>query len=770
VRLAYKLLLPIAAFFILGFAALYALSVRTEQTVINAFEQKANAVILEQLEQQRDQRLAAERGYLAFVARLAAQVAVEFVSNMNYAGIEQPIRELLALQGVEAVHVFDATTDQTFVAAYREGGQSVVGSELPSGLASLRELRHRMTGRFDGREVDYGSISIYYNDAHLLEGIAAMEHASLDGIEQIKEDIQSAMSARLPLQIGGFALAALLLASAVFALVFRFVLQPLRTLHQGLDSFFAFLQQRQDRIAPIELASRDEFGDMARSLNRNIEVSAELHRSISALNENLERQVKQRTRALSEINDKLELSLDGGGMGTFDWHIDSNRNFIDARWARMLGYQPEELDTSFSGWKALTHPEDLALAVQRVEDYLAGKTPNYEAQFRMRAKSGDYVWILARGKIVAWEAEGRPQRLAGTHMDISHIKEVEHRLCEATERAEQALAELRETQTQLIHAEKMAALGHLIAGIAHEINTPLGAIQSSGSNITHALEQALVGLPELYALLVADEQALFLDLLEQARGGKRMLSSREARQYSRAHTKALEQAEVPRARQVADMLVQLGVLEAPARFLPLMRHPRAGFILETAYSLATIIANAANINHAVGRAGKIVQALKSFARHGASGERSETDVRENIETVLTLYHNQIKQNVELVRHYAEVPPLLAYPDELCQVWTNLIHNALQAMDYRGTLTITLALEDGAVRVAVTDTGSGIAPEVRKRIFEPFFTTKRAGEGTGLGLDIVARIVAKHQGRIDVDSTPGVGSTFRVSLPYPETKT
>jgi hypothetical protein len=218
VKLAYKLLLPIAAIFVLGFAALYTLSVNTEQRVIDAFEQKADAVILEQLAQQRDQRLATERGYLAFVAGMAAQVAVEFVSNMNYAGIEQPILELLALQGVEAVHVFDATIDQTFVAAYREDGQSVVGEQLPPGLEQYRELRHRMTGQFDGRDVDYGYIAIYYNDARLLDGIAAMERASLGGIEQIKEDIQAAMAERVPLQIGGFALAALLLASAVFAL------------------------------------------------------------------------------------------------------------------------------------------------------------------------------------------------------------------------------------------------------------------------------------------------------------------------------------------------------------------------------------------------------------------------------------------------------------------------------------------------------------------------------------------------------------------------
>ncbi len=766
-KLAYRLLIPTVALFTLGFGLLFALSIDSERTVIEAFERKAGQVILDQLAQHRERRLAAERDYLDFVATMAAEVAVEFVSNMNYAGIEQPISELLALGCIQAVEVFDDTTGQTFVAAYRDGDQTAIGTDLPDGLTRYHALRHRLTGLFDDRPVDYGSIAIYYDDVHLLGEISAMERASLDGIEQIKEDIADRMAKRVSFQLSVFALAALALVSSVFLLVYRFVLSPLGTLHRGLDRFFAFLQRQEDHAAPIELDTRDEFGAMARSLNTNIEVSARLHESINALNATLEQKVEERTRELRRAKEKLELSLDGGRLGSFDWNMVTNENFIDARWAEMLGYSLDEVEPCYEGWESLTHPDDVGPALQRIQDYLDGEGSHFEAQFRMRTKSGAYRWILARGKIVAYDDAERPTRLAGTHMDITHIKETEQRLSDTRQQAEQALAELQSTQAQLIQSEKLAALGHLIAGIAHEINTPLGAIKSSGSNITHSLERALGNLPKLYQLFSPQEEGLFLELLARAPTQTGFLTSRETRQHTRQLTRELEAVGVDKPRQVADILVQLRVLEAPTRYLPLIRHPSSDFILDTAYSVATIAANAANINHAVARAAKIIQALKSFARHDDSGERIETDLRDNVETVLTLYHNQIKQNTELVRNYAEIPPIGCYPDELCQVWTNLIHNALQAMDYRGTLTIGIAAENGVAVVTIADTGAGIAPEIRERIFKPFFTTKRAGEGSGLGLDIVKKIVAKHGGQLELETEVGVGTCFKVSLPYPE---
>jgi signal transduction histidine kinase len=140
------------------------------------------------------------------------------------------------------------------------------------------------------------------------------------------------------------------------------------------------------------------------------------------------------------------------------------------------------------------------------------------------------------------------------------------------------------------------------------------------------------------------------------------------------------------------------------------------------------------------------------------------NITQGIETVLTLYQNQIKQGVEVVRNYqAQLPAVQCYPDELNQVWTNLIHNALQAMDNQGTLTIDAVQKDTSVLVKITDSGKGIPPEILPNIFEPFFTTKPAGEGSGLGLDIVKKIIEKHQGKIDVESVPGQ-TAFTVSLP------
>jgi signal transduction histidine kinase len=131
--------------------------------------------------------------------------------------------------------------------------------------------------------------------------------------------------------------------------------------------------------------------------------------------------------------------------------------------------------------------------------------------------------------------------------------------------------------------------------------------------------------------------------------------------------------------------------------------------------------------------------------------------------VLTLYHNQLKHGIEVVKHYESLPNIPCYPDELNQVWTNLIQNAIQAMDGQGTLEIGVAQKDHHVVVRVTDSGSGISEEIRERIFEPFFTTKPAGEGSGLGLDIVQKIIDKHHGKIEIESQPGK-TTFCVILP------
>ena len=581
-------------------------------------------------------------------------------------------------------------------------------------------------------------------------------------------EAKSFATAKLIMLLGTVAL--LLEVAILLYLVRRGIANPLNSFVEITNRVAAGVYEVLDRDEARRLIGRrDEIGLLANAFQHMVGVVRRSQDHLEQLNQTLEDKVEKRTGQLSRAKEKLELSLEGGRLGSFDWDMERDHNTIDERWAGMLGYSVEQVDSSFEGWRRLVHADDLDEACARLKAYLEGEGAHFEAQFRMRAADGDYIWILARGKVVARDEAGRPRRLAGTHMDITPIKETECRLAEASREAEQALRELQSTQNQLIQSEKMAALGQLIAGVAHEINTPLGAVKSSGGNIAHSLDQALRNLPRIYTLLDPAEEALFQQLLDGARNSHELLTSREARKHTRAMTAELEACGVERARQVADMLVQLRVLEAPERYLALINHPESRFILDTAYDIATITSNTANINNAVERASKIIYALKSYARHDPLGAMVKSDLKEGLETVLTLYHNQIKQNTELLRHYDEIPPICCYPDELGQVWTNLIHNALQAMEYRGTLTVDLSHEDNHAVVCITDTGAGIPAEIREHIFEPFYTTKSAGEGSGLGLDIVRKIIDKHDGRIELESEPGLGTTFRVYLPYQSTR-
>jgi signal transduction histidine kinase len=273
-----------------------------------------------------------------------------------------------------------------------------------------------------------------------------------------------------------------------------------------------------------------------------------------------------------------------------------------------------------------------------------------------------------------------------------HLEEmVEERTAALT----RALTELRDTQAQLVQSEKMAALGDLVAGVAHEINTPLGAVASNTDLIARAL------------------------------------------------TKARE--------SVAD----------PAQTV------RALSLLDTAAAMAGVSRDACQ------RINEIVRSLRNFARLDEA-ERKPADLHEGIESTLTLLTHLLKNRITVRRDYGQLPLVLCYPNQLNQVFLNLLVNAAQAIEGQGEILIrtrvvpvsATAGEAAAslVVVEIADTGCGIPAENLKKIFDPGFTTKGVGVGTGLGLAICYRIVRAHQGRIEVDSTVGAGATFRIILP------
>ena len=310
----------------------------------------------------------------------------------------------------------------------------------------------------------------------------------------------------------------------------------------------------------------------------------------------------------------------------------------------------------------------------------------------------------------------------------------------------------------------MAALGQLIAGIAHEINTPLGAIRSSVDNIIQFLTHNLEQLPVFVQSLSPARQQDFFVLVKKITQPKTILSSKEKRKYRRALVRKLEKYDVDNKETIADTLVDIGIYEEIEPFLPLLTAPDAISILNTVYQLSSLPTSAQTIKIASDRAAKVILALKTFVHHDQSGEKIKVNIIESIDTILTLYQNQLKHGVEVVKNYIELPLVSCYSDEINQVWTNLIHNALQAMNNKGILKIDVAMQnEQTLAISITDNGSGIEDDIKPRIFEPFFTTKVAGEGSGLGLDIVQKIIDKHEGTITVESVPGQ-TTFRVCLP------
>ncbi len=326
-----------------------------------------------------------------------------------------------------------------------------------------------------------------------------------------------------------------------------------------------------------------------------------------------------------------------------------------------------------------------------------------------------------------------------------------------------ALQELKATQYQLIISEKMAALGQLVANVGHEINTPVSAIKSSAQSMDKLVPQFIKELPSMLLQLKKEDSQLLYDLLMAAASNDTSLSTREERQYRKEFEERFTTLGVSEPGELAKSLVDMQLVTNIERFERLFTLPEGSNILNSVKRLAQLKAALVNLNVAAEKVTKIILALKSYSYVSKEEKFEPVNLDQNIQSILTIYHNLLKHGIEVIKNYQEVPPIPAIPDQIGQVWANLIHNGIQAMRGQGTLTIDISLAEPYVLVKVIDTGSGISPEIVNRIFEPFFTTKEQGEGSGLGLDICRRIVERHRGRISVESVPG-NTVFSVFLP------
>lgn len=330
----------------------------------------------------------------------------------------------------------------------------------------------------------------------------------------------------------------------------------------------------------------------------------------------------------------------------------------------------------------LLHPEDQEPSLKWFQSGLQNKERPASLEFRLLHKDGSVRWFVTQSSVIHQE-EGDIMEIVGVAHDFTEVKKILNDL-------EKANQHLRDTQAQLVQSAKMASLGNLVAGIAHEINTPIGAVNSMQDTMFRTLEK------------------------------------------------------------LKDIIVS--------------QHPREQKKLsKIKENLRVIDESKQVINSGTERVINIVKRLRSFARLDEA-ELKTVDIHEGLEDTLTLIHHDIKHNIQVNRHYGDLPPIACYPGRLNQVFLNILVNAKQAIKGKGTIDITTYAKQRNVFIEIKDSGHGIKKEHLKTVFDPGFTTKGVGVGTGLGLSICYQIVQDHRGEIILDSEVDKGTTITVILP------
>lgn len=357
----------------------------------------------------------------------------------------------------------------------------------------------------------------------------------------------------------------------------------------------------------------------------------------------------------------------------------------------LFGHTREEL--SNRNLRDVLHPDEPD-RVEEFERQLAASGCGCGMTADMPYRTGD-------GRRLVLNVSCSMQEISGTKVvtricrDVTRERDMEGELTRHASRMERECDEkqrqLLESQSQLMRAEKMAALGSLVAGVAHEINTPLGSVNSNN---------------DIFAL-----------------------SFQRMRDFIRAHPPA---DRVDAEKELADFL--------------------------------SIVEEAIQTNRlACERIVKIVRSLRNFVRLDEA-DRKMADIHEGIESTLILVAHELKRRINVVKEFGSIPEVECYPNQLNQVFMNLLVNAAQAIEGEGTIRIRTWREDDTIRIAISDNGKGIPRDLQSKVFEPGFTTKKAGLGTGLGLSICLKIVQNHDGRIDLESDVGRGTTFTIVLP------
>lgn len=503
------------------------------------------------------------------------------------------------------------------------------------------------------------------------------------------------------------------------------------------------------------------------------------------------------------------LAFEATSDGFWVWHIPSEEAYFSPRYYQILGYEPGELQASLKTWVGLVHPDDLAETQQHIQAHIESRDDTFEAEYRLRTKTGQWLWILGRGKVVERDADGKPVQVLGNHVNIDSRKRAEAQLIEYRRRLKSVV---EKQNCQLDQAPSlMEAIFNAIPDVigVQDDQHRIIRYNTAGYRFLNKTHAEVVGRP-CYELIGRDQPCgqcatsecyrtkkpasveryeeslgIWLDvraypILDEAGGVVKVIEHLQ-------DITAAKQAETENKR-LHEQLQHSQKMEAIGTLAGGIAHDFNN-ILSAILGYAELglsdISEETNIKkkleaiYASGlRARDLVSHILSFSRKDER-IRTPVELRFLIEDALKMLRPAISKNIAIQTRLVPACHVMGDPTRLHQVIMNLCTNAYQAMrETGGTLTISLSQVkiDGDLakrtrlnrgmyaKLIVSDTGEGIAPENLKRIFDPYFTTKEKGHGTGLGLAAVHGIVQSHAGGIFVKSRPEIGTTFAVFMP------